>query len=610
MSATHCINRNLALLLICLCLFSLVVPFQAFAEPSPILTSWEDVEIDIEEVNAPYPYATLDAPKGGTYRVTTIGTYDNFHIFAERGLATHYFFYTYESLGEYIPDQPYAMRGVLAESFDLSEDRTVLKVHINPLAHFSDGSPVTAHDVVFTYNALQSDANPLYKIGYQDVISVVAESDSTVVYTFREGASRELPLEVCVLPVFAAKWWEGRDFSEPQHEPILASGPYLVMDAKFGVRFSLTRDPNYWGRDLPRNEGKYNFDSLIIDYYTDSTVAREAFFSGEADYYLEGTLSNWHNAYDVGPVLNGDIIRHEYERPTPVGIMGLNLNTRRELLQDKNVRHALTILLDFEWLNKSMYYDTYYRVNSYFTGHGLDLEDYPTEEELAILNEYEGQIDPDVFGELPRMPVTDGSGSNRAQMLEAIEILKESDWNLVDGKMVNADGEQMTLKLIASSDTVLRNYSYYAENLARVGIHLELQLLDQNQYNAELQNFNYDMCYSFIPINYNPSSELRYYWTSETADVIGSKNYSGIADPVVDDLIERMVSAESLEELNLLTMVLDRILWHGFYTVPGWSTKNVRIAWWQNNITPGNIEDIVKLSTLHYWYNPQLLGGE
>ncbi len=605
MREKHIFSIKFAKIFFSLSALCLLFPQNLLAKPSPILSSWEDVSF--EDVNKPHPYAKLDAPKGGVYRITQTGSFDNYHIFAQRGRATHYFMYTYESLGEYITDLPYAMRGQLAESFDLSEDRKVLKVKINPLARFADGSKLTAQDVLFTYNALQSDANPLYKIGYQDVESVVAESESTIVYTFKEGASRELPLDVCSLPVFSAKWWEGRNFAEPQHEPILASGPYEVKDVEFGVRFSLKKDQDYWAKDLEKNKGVYNFDEIIIDYYQDVSVAREAFFAGEADFYAETNLNSWHNAYDVAPVNNGDIIKVEYQRQTPVGIMGLNLNTRRELLKDKNVRQALTILLDFEWINKSMYFDSYYRVDSYFTGHGLTLTDYPTEEELAILNQYKDKLDPAVFEKLPRMPITDASGNNRAQMLEAIELLKKSNWNLKNGKMVNAKNEQMSLKLITSSQTIIRNYSYYAKNLERVGIKLELQQLDQNQYSAELKNFNYDLCYSFIPINYNPSSELRYYWNSSTVDTIGSKNYSGISDPVVDDLIEKMVSAKSLKELNLYTKVLDRVLWNAFYIVPGWTTKTVRSAWWKDNITPPSHEHIEKTSTVHQWFDPKLV---
>ncbi len=574
------------------------------AKPRPILTSWNDVEIyDLEK---PDTLANPNAPKGGLLRLTTTGSYDNFHVFAKRGKATHYFMYTYESLAQTLPGEPNAVRGVLAESFDLSDDRTILKVKINPLAHFSDGSKVRAQDVVYTYNALQSDANPLYKIGYQDVISVVAESDSTVVYTFKPNASRELPLEVCQLPVFSAKWWEGRDFSEPQHEPILASGPYLVKNAEFGVRFSLKRDENYWAKDLPRNRGKYNFDEIILDYYQDATVAREAFFAGEADYYYENNLSNWENAYDVAPVLNGRIIKNASDRGVPIGMMGLSLNTRKPILADKNVRLALMTLMDFEWVNKSMYYGTYQRIYSYFTEHKFRLTDKPTEKELEILNQYKDKLDPAVFGDLPIIPVTDGSGTNRKQMQEAVKILKNAGWTLKDGKMVDKNGNQMRLKMITNSQTVQRTYNYFVQNLARVGIDLQLQLLDQNQYAAELKLFDFDICYNFIPLYYNPTSELRYYWNSATANTEGSKNYSGIADPVIDEIIEKMVASKTQTELELYNMVLDRILLHGVYTIPSWYTKIMRTAWWKDKITPGNKDNIGFLSAVIYWYDPKL----
>ncbi len=588
------------------CLCGMMLPQNVQAEPRPILTSWEDVEI--YDLDSTYKSANPNAPKGGVLRLTTIGSYDNFHIFAQRGRSTHYFFHTYETLGEALPDVPHAMRGVLAESFDLSDDRQVLKVKINPLAKFADGSPVRAQDVVFTYNSLQNDGNPLFKIGYQDVESVVAESDSTVVFKFKEGASRELPLDVCTLPIFAEKWWEGRDFAEPQHEPILASGPFVVKDAEFGVRFSLKRNPNYWAKDLPRNKGKFNFDEVIIDYYQDATVAREAFFAGEADFYSEGNLNSWHNAYEIEPVKTGKILRKEIEMTRPIGIMGLQLNLRRDTLKDKNIRQALLLLLDFERVNKTMYHDSYTRIDSYFTGHNLNPESMPTKEELEILNQYKDKLDPAVFGELPKLPVTDGTGNNRKQMRESLTYFKKAGWNLKDGKMLNDKGEQLELKLIASSQTILRNFSSFADSLSRVGVKLNLQLLDQNQYNEELKNFNYDMVYAYTPINYNPGNELRYYWKSDIADIKGSKNFSGIKDPVVDDLIERMVRATSLKELNLYTKVLDRIMLHGIYVLPTWYSKRSRISWWNDNIRPGTDSDMgARATATYYWYDPRLL---
>lgn len=576
----------------------------AHAEPRPILTSWEDIEV--YDIDAPDILTDVNAPKGGTLRLTTTGSYDNFHVFAQRGKATHYFMYTYESLAQALPNEPNAVRGLLADSFDLSEDRSKLVVTINPLARFADGSKVTAADVIYTFEALQRDANPLYKIGFQDVLSATAESDSTVVYTFKENASRELPLDVCLLPVFSAKWWEGRDFAEPQHEPILASGPFQVKNAEFGVRFSLKRNPDYWAKDLPRNKGKYNFDEVIIDYYQDATVAREAFFAGQADYYYESNINNWQNAYDVEPVRSGKIVKKESFRGTTIGLMGVSLNTRNPILADKRVRHALMVLMDFEWVNKSMYYGSYNRIDSYFTGHRFKIDSKPNAEELVILNEYKDKLDPAVFGDLPVIPVTKGDGTNRAQMKEAVEILKSAGWTLQNGKMVDKNGKQMKLKFIVNSQVVQRTYNYYVQNLARVGIDLQLQLLDQNQYSAELKPFNFDMCYTFIPINHNPTSELRYYWESKLASIEGSKNYSGIADPVVDDLIERMIASKSQNELELYTRVLDRVLQHGIYTIPTWYTTQIRTAWWKDRIAPGNVDAMGMMSALIYWYDASL----
>ncbi len=583
-------------------------PLYSFAKPLPTLSAWPD-SLDLAsishenfDVNSVLDEENPNDPQGGILKLTTTCTYDTFHRYATRGRATHYVMYTYESLGEPMPNVPNVLRGLLAESFDLSEDRTILRVKLNPLAKFSDGSKVKASDVVFTYEAIQTKANPLYKIGYEDVVSVVAESESTVVYTFKPDASRELALDVCLLPVFAEKWWEGRDFAEPQNDPILGSGPYQIDQSNFGVRFSLIKDQNYWAKDFERNKGSNNFDEIIVDFYRDTAIAREAFFVGDVDYFLESAVKDWVNAYDVAPVRDGDISRQEFSRGAPVGMLGLGMNLRREFLQDKNVREALSLLMDFEWINKSIYYNSSKRINSYFTEHNLPIESMPTQEELAILNEYRDQLDPDVFGELPVIPVTKADGNVREQMAKAVALLKEAGWELKNGKMLDKDGKQMVLHFITNTANVQRTYAQYVKNLGRIGIDLQIQVLDQNLYNAKMKEFDYDLCYAFIPLDYYPTTELLYYYGSEIANTYGSKNYIGLEDPVVDDLIQKMINSKSLKELNVYTKVLDRILQHGMYIIPGWYSPNMRSAWWKNRISPGNSGKINMLSGMKYWH--------
>lgn len=587
-----------------LCTVTLIYSVKlAQAEPREILTSWEDIEV--YDINSPSKYANPDANQGGKIRLTTTGTYDNFHIFATRGRAAHHFFYTYESLGETLPGVSNVLRGALAESFDLSEDRTELRVKIHPLAKFADGSKVRAQDVVFTFTSLKEKGNPLYLIGFTDVLELKAESDDVVYFKFREGASRELPLEVCQLPVFAEAWWEGRDFSEPQYEPILASGAYQVKSKDFGARFSLAKNPDYWGKDLPRNQGRYNFDEIIIDYYRDATIAREAFFAGEVDYYVESTIKDWENAYDVESVRNGSIRRFSYDSTSTLGMMGLAMNTRRPVLADQNVRRALILMMDFEWINKTMYYDTYKRIDQYFVGYGYTLDSKPNQEELVILNELKDDLDPAVFGDLPKISVTDGSGNLRAQMKEAVEVLKLSGYELKNGKMIDKDGKQLSLKLIASSATVQRTYGQYVQNLARIGIDLQIQLLDQNLYNSQLKTFDFDLCYVSARVGLNPGNELPHVWGSGSRDTENSNNYPGVADPAVDKLIDKMIKAQTLAELSLYTRVLDRIMLHGMYYVPGWYSPQSRIAWWVEKITPGNVDDINARTIAEYWYVPE-----
>ncbi len=350
-----------------------VEPYTGKTEPKEILTTWDDIEV--YDLNALTPFANPNAEQGGSIRLSAIGTYDNFNPYALRGRSPHYVFSTFEGLAEDLPGVSDAVRGQIAESFDLSDDRTKLKVKINPLARFSDGSKITSEDVVFTLNALKNESNPMYQMSLQDLVSVKATSDYDLEFEFSPEASREFPLEVVSLPVLSKKWWDGKKFGDPQTTTILASGPYTIKTSDFGVRLTLEKNKDYWAKDLPRNKGRYNFDEILVDYFKDATVAREAFFAGEIDYYSEGNVKDWLNAYNVRNVTNGNIIRKAFDRNIEVGSMGLVMNTRRPILSDINVRKALYTMMDSDWVNKNLYDNQYVITDSYFSGHPFKIEE-------------------------------------------------------------------------------------------------------------------------------------------------------------------------------------------------------------------------------------------
>ncbi len=594
-------SRCLVIFALILCLFGANSAYSA----SPILSEWEEYENNFD-INAPSAFANINAPKGGAVVLSNIGTFDNFNGFAPRGTFPAYVFMTYETLGEAIPGTSGLMRGRLADSFDLSKDKRMLTVTINPKARFSDGTKVTAHDVVYTFNALIKEASPTYSMAYKEVEKVEAKSDSTVVFTFSKDASRQLPLNVCELPVLSKKWWEGKSMGEPQKEPYVGSGVYKIKSWDFGKQLIIERNKNYWAKDEPRNKGMANLDTITIDYYRDATVARQALFAGNIDYYSERSMNDWHEGYSNQPqVKNGNIQLAEFAPRRGVGMMGLAMNVRKPIMQNKDIRRALILLMDFEWLNKTMYYNSYQRTPSHFTGYDFAAPKTPSKDELVILNKYKNQLDPAVFGELPALPVSDGSGEMRAEMAQAVNLFKKAGWELKGGKMVNNKGEQLKITLIANSATVQKTYAQYAKTLERIGVNFVIQVLDQNIYTTKVKEYDFDMCYIFTPVGAAPGAELRYIIGSESADSVGTRNYIGIKNPVVDELIENVVKAKSYHEMQINLQAIDRILLHEMYFIPGWYSPQMRIAWWKDRSMPGKIDNI-EFNSMHlYWYNSQ-----
>ncbi len=571
-------------------------------EFTTVIFVWEDEERPVD-ANIRHAYAGTNTKKGGTYLTASVGTYDNFNIFAPRGKPTSEVWKTYETLGTGLPGDNTIMRGIVADGFDLSKDRKKLRIRIDARAHFSDGSKITSDDIVYTFNALMTEASPTYSFSYQDVTKIYAESESVVVFEFAEHCSKYLPFQVLYLPVLSKKWWEGKNMGQPQKEPFLGSGRYIITGYDFNKNVILERDDNYWGKDKPISEGAGNFDKLIVEYYRDTTIAREVFFAGDSHYYSEKSMKDWEFAYDTKSVREGKIRREELSFITGVGMLGLAMNMRKPIFQDKNVRNALMLLMDFEWLNRTMYYDTYVRTPSYFSGYKFAAKEYPSEKEIAILNEYKDRIDPAVFGALPEIPVSDASGEMRQQMKQAVELFKKAGWELKGGKMINDKGEQFKITLIANSATVQRTYAQYVQTLALIGVDLVIQVLDQNMYTNKVKEYDYELCYVTYRQLPTPGSELRAAFGSEAADTFGARNYIGIKDPVIDELIERLIGVQTQEEMQLYASVIDRILLHGMYVVPGWYSPLTRVAWWESQITSPVQLDKTNISGIYmYWH--------
>lgn len=530
------------------------------------------------------PHVRPDAPKGGTLRMGSIGTFDSFHPFIMRGMPAAQVSLTYETLGESNRNEDFAIYGLLANSFELAPDRSWLICRLHPEARFSDGKPLTADDVAFTFRALVEHGSPFYRDYYAQVAGVDVLDAHTVRFRFATRDNPELPVIVAQLPVLPAHWWQGRDFSTPQREAAPGSGPYRVREHRPGASITYERVPGWWGERLPINRGRYNFDVVRCDYYRDVTVARQAFLGGEFDLWSESTIKDWAESYDVPAVRDGRIVREEIPHGRTEGMSGFIFNTRQPRFADVRVRRAVAMAFDFEWTNKAMFHGAYLRCPSYFTNSEFAAPPRPGEGELALLEPLRDKLDPAVFGQAPRPTAGDGSGDTRPRLREALGLLREAGWDLRDGALRNARGEQLRFTLLLSSKGLERVVLPYRRNLERLGIAMDVQVADQTQYVGRIRAFDFDMMYATLRQSNSPGNEQRSFWTSTAAERPGSRNYAGIRDAAVDALVERIVAAPDRTTLTDAVRALDRVLLHGAYVVPGWYSDKLRVAHWKTRV--------------------------
>lgn len=579
--------KNLRSLLVCLALLLLAAGWGAsplLAAPAAVLAVWDDA--DGQDAHKPYTHVDVNAPKGGRLRLSAVGTFDSFNPFSPRGVSAAQLALTYETLGVTPPGvKDFVIRGLLAESFDLAPDRLSMVVKLRPEARFADDMPVTAHDVVFTFHALIREASPVYRAYYEQVTGVEPLGEKEVRFTFAAADSRELPLIVCQMPVLPAHWWKDRNLGEPQTEAMPGSGPYRLAHSVMGTRLIYVLRKNWWGSHLPVNQGRYNFTTVQVDYYRDSSVAREAFFAGEADFYSERNIKDWTNAYHVPAVRDGRIVRQVVEHDALQGIGGIFMNTRRPFLADARVRRALLLLFDFTWLNNAFFYKEYSRYTSFFTNAPFAAQPLPGDREIALLRTVRHAPAPHIFGPLPDIP-PGGRHNERERMRQALQLLAEAGWSIQDGRMVNAEGHSLMLTLLSNSPAMQRVYMPFRNTLARLGIVLNVRLVDQTQYIARLRSFDYDMIHVVARQSSNPGNEQRSFWTSVAAKTRGSRNYAGISDPLVDEVVELLIASPSRADLYAAAALLDRLLQHGCYVIPGWYSSRLRFSWRQERIRP------------------------
>lgn len=527
-----------------------------------------------------FDYVNPDAPKYGKITYGQVGTYDNFNRYASRGVPAIYTGELYDTLMYSPTDEIDSYYPLITEKVRYSDDYTWLELDINSKARFQDGEPITAADVEFTFNKFMTEGVPQYRVYYKEIKSVKAIAPLTVRIEMSEPNREKLFSFAQGTRVLPEHFWKDKNFAEPLNEPPVGSGPYKISDYKMGQSVTYELDDNYWAKELPVNVGRNNFKQVQYDYYRDDTVMLEAFKAGEFDLRQESQAKFWATSYTGVNFDNGFIKKEEIEHNAPASTQGFVFNTQRPVFQDVRVREALNYAMDFEWMNKNMFYSQYTRTRSYFQNTDYEAKGLPSEEELAILNPVKQAIPPRVFTEEYQPPVTDGSGRIRTQMRTAFALLKSAGWELKDKVMVNAKtGEPMTFELLIYNPTTERIAIPLQKNLKLMGIEMKIRTVDNTQYIKRLRDRDFDMVSSSYFANPFPSSNLMIVWNSNYID--STYNTAGVMDPVIDDLtLQISKNQEQPKKLLSLGRALDRILQWNFYIIPQWHSSLYRVAMW------------------------------
>lgn len=555
---------------------------------------------------AHFDYVNPNAPKGGELRTWELDSFDNFNPLILKGVMARNLSLTYQSLMARGMDEPDAVYADLAESAELAPDRSWVAFTINAKARWHDGTPVTAEDVAFTVESAKKDGHPLYQLILRDVDSVTAEGPRRVVFRFAETESRrDLPLTVAQLPILQKAWFKGRDFAAPTIEPITGSGPYRIGRVDPGRTVVFERVKDWWAKDLAVNRGRFNFDWFRDDYYRDRDIAVEAFFAGEYDFREEVIARVWATQYQGKPAFDaGRVKREVLKDETPSGVQAWFLNSRKPHLADPRVREALNFAYDFEWANRTLFYSLYKRTRSMFENSDLAASGLPSEAELKLLEPWRDRLPKSVFEKEYQPPQSDGSGNNRANLKRAQDLLKEAGWRVENGKLVDAKGEPFTLEFLMYESSFQRFINPFARNLERIGITVTLRLVDISAFENRMRAFDFDIMSRRFVQPMTPGIEQRNYWASRSAATVGSFNFSGVNDPVVDDLVERIVAAKSRDDLRAATRALDRVLMWGWYVIPHWYSGTFKLGYWDRFVRPARkpIYDVGLTET--WWVDP------
>lgn len=524
-----------------------------------------------------FDYVNPDAPRGGVLRQAAYGAFDTLNPFVLNGIAPAGIGLTHDTLMKSSADEPFTLYGLIADEVDISPDRTRVAFHINPRARFSDGSPITADDVVFSFERLRDQGVPAYRAYYRDVARVETPDSLTVVFHLGQGHNRELPLILGELPVLSRAWWQGRDFTKTDLEIPVSSGPYRIQSLVPGRSIVYRKNPDYWARDLNVNRGMYNFDEIRYDVYRDTTVAVEALKAGLIDVRFENEAKKWDALNQSEAVRTGALKARIFPHQMPAGMQGFVYNLRRPIFQDIRVRQALARAFDFDWTNRHLFYGAYRRTGSFFENAYLKATGKPSAAERAIMEPLRKDIPAAAWDALPRLTPESDMRQNLGQ---ALALLKQAGWQ-VDrrGVLRNKAGQPFRFEILldaASGMVWERVVLPFTDRLSRLGIQADIRTVDSIQYKNRLDSYDYDMIVAVWGQSFSPGNEQRYFWGSAAADTPGSLNYAGVKNPAVDALIEKIVAADTQAKHLAAVQALDRVLLSLNFVIPHWYTPEHR----------------------------------
>lgn len=551
----------------------------ALAEPAHGIAMYGDPALPPDFVSL--PYANPDAPKGGRIAFGVVGGVDSLNPFILKGRAADGIAsLTFETLLGRSYDEPFTLYGLLAESVETDEARSFVEFTLREGARFSDGSPVTVEDVLWSMETLGTLGAPRYAAAWAAVSKAEATGPRSVRFTF--GApNRELPLLLGLRPILKKAQWDGRDFDASGLDVPIGSGPYRVGKFEPGRFITFERRGDWWGADLPFNRGQHNFDEVRYDYFGDSDVAFEAFKAGTVGVWREANAARWATVFDFPAVRSGDVVLSEVPHRRPSGIEGFVMNTRKPLFEDWRVREAMIQAFNFEFINRTLTGGVQPRITSYFSNSDLaaDISAPAPPEEAALLDPFRATLPPGTL-EGYALPVSDGSEANRKGIRAATALLQEAGWTVKDGVLRNARGDPFAFEILLpiGADETSNIASIYVEALKRLGMQVRVTSVDQAQYVERTNAYDFDMTHYIRSLSLSPGTEQRLYWGSDGATEPGTRNWMGMASPAVDALIDRMLAASDRADFVTAVRALDRVLTAGRYVVPFWYSNVSRIA--------------------------------